>query len=266
VPAWLAALEKISRRSFAVHPTGNTILITGGGSGIGRGLAQALHGMGNKVIIAGRRKTHLEAVASAYPGMATLALDLADPVSISQAAQTLVAEHPSLNVLINNAGIMLGDDAARPIEENVLLDQVQTNLMGSIRLTSSLIEHLKTKERAWVIYNSSVLAFTPLAAFAVYSATKAGLHSYAMSQRFMLRDTAVSVQELIPPWVATELLGEPDPRAMPLDAFISQALAILIQENEEILVEQAKIPRNNVGPGEYAYLNDLNTFMSSVMG
>ncbi len=168
---------------------GNTIFITGGGSGIGRGLAEALHKLGNKVIIAGRRRRHLDAVVAANPGMAALELDIADSASIDRAAKQLIKEHPDLNVLINNAGIMQPDQAAGKIDDAVLLATVNTNLIGSIRMTSALIEHLKTKDGAVVAYTSSVLGFVPLAVTSVYSSTKAALHSSALSQRFMLRDT-----------------------------------------------------------------------------
>src|SRR4051812_3614248 len=97
--------------------TGNTIFITGGGSGIGRALAEALHGRGNEVIIAGRRKANLLEVAKANPGMKWLELDIADPKSIERVAKKLIADHPKLNVLINNAGIMQLDDVSAPVDD-----------------------------------------------------------------------------------------------------------------------------------------------------
>src|SRR5580704_7233766 len=123
--------------------TGNTIFITGGGSGIGRGLAEALHKRGNKVIISGRRKSHLEAVAKANPGIEGVELDIANPDSIKAVAKRLTAEHPDLNVLINNAGIMEQDQAAGTIDDKLLVSTVTTNLLGPIRLTSALVDHLK---------------------------------------------------------------------------------------------------------------------------
>src|ERR1700676_686671 len=139
--------------------TGNTILITGGGSGIGRGIAEALHKRGNKVIISGRRKSNLDATTQTNPGMHSVELDITDPANIAAVAKKLIADYPALNVLINNAGVMLIDDAAGEIDEGLLTSTITTNLMGPIRLTSALIEHLKKQVNAAVIYNTSALAF-----------------------------------------------------------------------------------------------------------
>jgi uncharacterized oxidoreductase len=179
--------------------TGNTIFITGGGTGIGRGLAEALHKLGNKVIVSGRKRAALETVVAENPGIEAVELDIANPEAVKKVAAKLIVTYPSLNTLINNAGIMLLDDVSTAIDEGVLESQIATNLTGTIRLTSALVDHLKKQKRATVVYNSSTLAFTPLAMFAVYSATKAALHSYAMSQRFMLRSTSVEVKEIAPP-------------------------------------------------------------------
>ena len=241
---------------------GNTIFITGGGSGIGRGLAEALHGLGNKVIIAGRRRKQLEEVVAANPGIVALELDIADPDSIDRVAKRLITEHPDLNVLINNAGIMQPDQAAGKVDDALLLATINTNLIGPIRMTSALIEHLKTKEGAVVAYTSSVLGFVPLAVTAVYSSTKAALHSYALSQRFMLRATGVRVLEIVPPWVRTELMNSQEAeQAMPLDQFIAEAIKVLGTDANEIVVEAAKPMRNNAGPGEQGFVDDFNARM-----
>jgi len=241
---------------------GNTIFITGGGSGIGRGLAEALHGLGNKVIIAGRRRKQLEEVVAANPGIVALELDIADPDSIDRVAKRLITEHPDLNVLINNAGIMQPDQAAGKVDDALLLATINTNLIGPIRMTSALIEHLKTKEGAVVAYTSSVLGFVPLAVTAVYSSTKAALHSYALSQRFMLRDSGVRVLEIAPPWVRTELMNSQEAeRAMPLDQFIAEAIKVLGTDANEIVVEAARPMRNNAGPGEQSFVDEFNARM-----
>jgi uncharacterized oxidoreductase len=239
--------------------SGNTIFITGGGSGIGRGLAEAFHRHGNKVIISGRRRANLNEVVAANPGMEAVELDITDPASISAVAAKLVADHPDLNVLINNAGIMQPDQAAGRIDDKILVDTITTNLVGPIRMTSALVEHLKTKEDAVIAYTSSVLGFVPMAVTAVYSATKAALHSYALSQRFMLKDTGVRVLEIAPPWVRTDLMNSREAEeAMPLDEFITETMAVFGTDADEILVEGAKAFRANPGPNEHALVNGFN--------
>ena len=242
--------------------TENTIFITGGGSGIGRGLAEALHKLGNKVIISGRRKSNLDATTRANPGMQSVELDIADPASIAAVAKKLIADYPALNVLINNAGVMQIDDAAGKIDDLLLTSTITTNLMGPIRLTSALIEHLKKQANAAVVYNTSALAFVPLALTAVYSSTKAALHSYVLSQRYRLKGTSVSVLEIAPPWVQTDLLNSSEePRAMPLKEFIEETIKVLGTDAEEVLVEQAKPFRNNPGPNESALVTQFNDMM-----
>ena len=244
--------------------TDNTILITGGASGIGRGLAEAFHKLGNTVIIAGRRKALLDEVVNANPGMHAVELDIADPASIRRVAAQLTKDFPNLNVLVNNAGIMPFDDAAGAIDEDTMLSTVTTNLLGPIRMSSALIGHLKQQPRATIINNTSVLAYVPLASTAVYSATKAALHSYTLSQRFMLRDTSVRLQEIAPPWVNTDLIVKSDdPRAMPLAAFIEQTMAALGSDKDEVVVESALPMRNNAGPGEHQLVNEFNAYIAA---
>ncbi|MFF2324014.1 SDR family oxidoreductase [Agrobacterium sp. NPDC058088] len=239
--------------------TGNTIFITGGTSGIGRGLAEALHRLGNKVIISGRRTTLLNEVTAANPGMAAITLDVSSLDSIQSAARQLIKNYPDLNVVFNNAGFMPFDDVSGPIDDAIAQDLIATNLLGPIRVTSALIEHLKTRPDATVLYTSSVVAFVPIATNAIYSATKAALHSFALSQRFQLRDTSVRVQEIAPPWVDTDLIYKSgDPRAMPLPDFIEQTLAALATDAPEVLVDAIKPLRDNPGANEHGFVEAFN--------
>jgi uncharacterized oxidoreductase len=144
-----------------------------------------------------------------------------------------------------------------------LVTTLTTNVMGPIRLTGALIEHLKRQDDAAVINNSSVLGFVPLAMTAVYSATKAAVHSYTLSLRYKLKGTPVKVLEIAPPWVQTDLLGSNnEPRAMPLADFIEETMRVLGTDAEEVLVERAKPLRNNAGPNEAAFVTQFNDMMA----
>ena len=240
--------------------TENTIFITGATSGIGRALAERFHALGNKVIIAGRRQSLLDEVTAANPGMEAIRLDITDQADIDAAAKELIERFPALNVLINNAGIMPFDNPAEAIDDAVSQAILTTNLLGPIRMTSALVEHLKAQPRATIINNTSVLAYVPIAGNAVYSASKAALHSYTLSQRFMLKETAVAVQEIAPPWVDTDLIHKSgDPRAMPLDAFIDETMQKLAGDSPEIIVDAIKEIRNNPGANEHSLVDGFNT-------
>jgi uncharacterized oxidoreductase len=242
---------------------GNTILITGGGSGIGQALASALHQKGNKIIIAGRRRQQLEETQRANPGIEALESDVANPAGIGAFAQTLTSKYPALNVLINNAGIMRADDVSTAVSEELLTATISSNLLGPIRLTSALIEHLKRQSAATIVNVTSGLAFTPLAYNAIYCATKAAMHSYTLSLRYRLKNSSVRVLELAPPWVQTDLTpGQKDePRAMPLADYIREAVSLLETDADEILVERVKPLRNNAGPNEHAFIDKFNDML-----
>ncbi len=235
--------------------TGNTILITGGGSGIGRGLAQSFQGMGNQVIIAGRRRQALEKPTQANPGMKSIVLDIEDPASIRALAAEMAKEYPALNVVINNAGIMRPEDLRdQPDDSGDAEAIVRTNLLGPIRLTAALLGQLQKQAHSAIVNVSSGLAFVPLAMTPTYCATKAAIHSYTQSLRYQLRGTATEVVELIPPYVATELMnGASDPRAMPLDRYIAEVMAIWKAQPEvtEICVENVKLLRFAAERGQY---------------
>jgi len=243
--------------------SGNTILITGGGSGIGRGLAEAFHALGNQVIISGRRREMLDETTRANPGMKSLTVDIADAAAISTFAAQAVEQFPALNVLINNAGIMRAEKlAAQPVDLADAEAIVATNMLGPIRLTAALLPHLQKQSSAAIVNVTSGLAFVPLAFTPTYCATKAALHSYSQSLRYQLKSTPVEVIELAPPYVQTHLMaGAEDPRAMPLKEFIAEVMELFKTQPtpSEIIVERAKGLRNaereNRYDGTFAGMN-----------
>lgn len=239
--------------------TNNTIFITGGTSGIGRAMAEKFHQLGNQVIISGRRKALLDSVTAANPGMDSVVLDVTDAASITAAAQSVLARYPTLNVVINNAGIMPFDNAGGLQDDEMAVTLLNTNLLGPVRVSSAFLEHLKTQPDAVLINNSSILAYIPLATNALYSATKAAIHSYTLSQRFLLRDTGVKVIEISPPWVDTDLIYKSgDERAMPLDDFIRETFDKLATDTIEAIVDRVLPARDNPGANEHTVVNAFN--------
>jgi uncharacterized oxidoreductase len=235
--------------------TGNTILITGGGSGIGRALAEYFQSNNNNVIIAGRNKAKLDDVVSHNPGMESIVLDITSVSSVESVSSALNEKYPALNVVIHNAGMMrpeiIGDGDFAVAE-----DTIATNLIGQIRFNSMLVPRLKQQEDATIMTVTSGLAFLPRADFPTYCASKAALHSYTESLRTQLADTSIQVIELVPPYVQTELQGPEqavDPRAMPLSDFISEATTILATQPDvqEVCVERVQYQRTAAASGEY---------------
>lgn len=239
--------------------TQNTIFITGGTSGIGRAMAEKFHQLGNQVIISGRREALLKAVTAANPGMDYVVLDVTRADSIQAAAQDVLQHYPALNVVINNAGIMPFDHADAELDDEQAVTLLNTNILGPVRVSAAFIAHLKQQPDAVLINNSSVLAFLPLASNALYSATKAAIHSYTLSQRFLLRDTSVKVIEIAPPWVDTDLIYKSgDPRAMPLDDFIRETFDKLATDTLEAIVDRVLPIRDNPGVNEHTLVNQFN--------
>jgi uncharacterized oxidoreductase len=189
--------------------SGNTVLITGGGSGIGLALTEALVKSGNQVVICGRRRDRLKAVQARMPGVNFRVCDVSKVRSRQVLVDWLLSEFRQLNVLINNAGIQREVDFLKGPKDLPEADnEVATNLMAPIHLSAQLLSHLRRKKEAAIVNISSGLAFTPLACVPVYCATKAAIHSWSLSLRHQLRNTSVRVFEVAPPMVATELAGD----------------------------------------------------------
>ena len=191
-----------------MRPTGRTILITGGSAGIGLAFALRFLELGNEVIITGRRQAVLDEVKATYPRLHTIRGDVADPAQVAKLAAQVKAEFPRLDVLMNNAGIGIPTNLREPAGRlDGLMAEMDVNVGGVIRMTSALIDIL-TANRGTIINVSSMLAFVPVPAMPIYSATKAAVHSYTQSLRFQLEDHGVEVIELMPPAVQTDMTSE----------------------------------------------------------
>jgi uncharacterized oxidoreductase len=235
--------------------TGNTILITGGGSGIGRALAHRFHDRGDTVIVAGRRQETLEETIGGRERMTAIAVDVNDAKAVADFAGTVLDRHPAINVLINNAGILRIEDltAARDLADAEAT--VETNLVAPIRLIDAFVGHLTQVPDSAIVNVTSGLAFVPLVAAPTYSATKAAMHSYTIALREQLRGQ-VEVIELAPPAVQTELTPGQSTREgyMPLDAYADEVMTLFARTPtpDEILVERVKFLRNAEAEGRFA--------------
>jgi uncharacterized oxidoreductase len=225
----------------------NTIFITGGTSGIGRGLAEAFHKLGNQVIIAGRRENRLHSICAANPGMRHFVLDVMDLSSIKSTARKVIQEFPGLNCVFNNSGVQIRHDfaAGKPIDDTLLVEEIHTNLLGLVRISAEFLPHLKGQKDAALLNVSSGLAFVPLAVYPVYCATKAAVHSFSLSLRHQLKGSTVKLIELIPPYVATELGGIAKVptgalQPMSLELFIAETMNELAGDADEIAIAGAK--------------------------
>ena len=185
--------------------SGNTILITGGTAGIGQAFAEQFFAEGNTVIICGRRSDRLTQLREKLPGLITRQCDIADDSQREYLYQWVVSNYPSLNVLVNNAGMQLATDLTHPVDLASVRLEMETNFVAPLHLASLFASHLSTVVNPAIINITSGLAFVPLAFMPVYCASKAALHSLSLSMRYQLRDTPVKVYEIAPPSTDTEL-------------------------------------------------------------
>ncbi|MCI0721403.1 MAG: SDR family NAD(P)-dependent oxidoreductase [Acidobacteria bacterium] len=222
-----------------------TILITGGSAGIGLAFALKFVELGNQVIVTGRRQSVLDDVHAKYPKLHTIQNDVADPAQIAALATRVKADFPNLDVLMNNAGIMLFKNLRVPaVDLAGLMAEVNINVGGVIGMTSAFIDIL-TANKGTVINVSSALAFVPLPAAPIYSATKAAIHSYTQSLRFQLEESGVEVIELMPPTVKTDLAADMTEgdvvTVITTEELVKQSFASLSAGALEIRPGQAKL-------------------------
>jgi uncharacterized oxidoreductase len=250
--------------------SGNTILITGGGSGIGLALAEEFKRLGNEVIVAGRSQSKLKDAKA--KGLHILTVDMTDEKSIEGLASQVISQFPSINVVIHNAGIMVNEKLVSRNNSKTAAETVATNFLGPIQLTNALLPHFLKQKSAVIMTVTSGLAYVPLSLTPTYSATKAAIHSYTQSLRYQLRGTSVEVKELVPAYVRTSLMGDrqaQDANAMPIEEFVAEVISILREQpnGEEILVKRVQPQRmaGYEGPGKYAeFFNKQNDTVMSV--
>src|SRR5437763_2023969 len=198
----------MAHKRTSMNIRNRTILITGGSAGIGLAFALKFLELGNEVIVTGRRQALLNQVKAKFPKLHTIQSDVADRAQITALAARVKADFPKLDVLMNNAGILVYKNLKAPAADLAgLMTEMNVNVGGVIGMTSAFIDIL-TANKGTVINVSSALAFVPLPAAPICSATKAAIHSYTQSLRFQLEETGVEVIELMPPAVRTDLTAE----------------------------------------------------------
>lgn len=221
--------------------TDNTILITGGTSGIGFEFAAQLLKRGNTVIVSGRDRRRFEQVQKTLPGIHIFASNVADANAISQLFGAVVEKFPALNVLINNAGIMRKINFLEQYNLEDINREIETNLTGTVRMVAKFLPHLKAQDASAIVNVSSGLAFVPLPIVPIYCAAKAGVHSFTQSLRFQLQNTSIKIFEVAPPMTRTALFTKDiqtgdvkSIQMMDVSRMVSQAIRGLERDVPEI--------------------------------
>jgi uncharacterized oxidoreductase len=221
--------------------SGNTVLVTGGASGIGLAFARRFLAAGNRVIVCGRRESALREAADANPGLETRACDLAREEERVALAEWVTDAFPELNVLVNNAGIQRRVRLTEPEAWTETREELAINLDAPLHLSLRLLPHLRTRPGATIMNVTSGLSFVPFVAAPVYCATKAALHSFTLSLRHHLADTGVRVVEILPPAVNTDLGGAGlHTFGEPLDAFADAVMSRYFDGDLEIAYGSAE--------------------------
>jgi uncharacterized oxidoreductase len=233
--------------------TNNTILITGGSTGIGLELAKQLQKRGNKVIVTGRNQAKLDSAKEKVPGIHVVRSDVSKLADVEELYAQVTRDYPDLDVLINNAGVMKTINLHTedpPLED--LGEEIDINFVGPVRLVRRFLAHLKSKPEAAIVNVSSGLAYVPFPIAPIYSATKAALHSFTLSLRVQLKNTHVKVFELAPPTTETELLSS-------FDADDMKGIAVMkLDEMVADCIRGMESDRFEIRPGQSNQLRFMN--------
>ncbi|TKR27384.1 SDR family NAD(P)-dependent oxidoreductase [Cellulomonas hominis] len=229
--------------------THRTALVVGGTSGIGLGLARRLAAAGSTVVVGGRSTGRVD-------DLETVQVDVTDAASVLRARDAVLAAHPDLDLVVAMAGVMLVEDLRDPAHYPAAETTVATNLLGTIRVVDAFTPHLVGRGGGAIVTVSSGIAFLPFPSMPTYAGSKAGVHAYTEALRAQLAGTGVEVTELVPPAVATAGQEKVNPAALPLDAFLDEALGLLAQDPTpaEILVQGVLQHRWAERDGTYAEL------------
>ena len=229
--------------------THRTVLIVGGTSGIGLGLAHRWAGAGSTVVVGGRHPERVD-------GLETVRIDVADPDSIRRARDEVLAAHPDLDVVVTMSGVMFQENLRDPAHIAQAEASITVNLLGTIRVIDAFTPHLIARGSGDIITVTSGIAFLPFPSMPSYGASKAGVHAYTESLRAQLAGTGVEVTELVPPAVATAGQEKVNPAALPLEGFLDEVIELLgaTPTPPEILVEGVRMHRWAERDGTYAEL------------
>ncbi|MBB3674754.1 SDR family oxidoreductase [Modestobacter versicolor] len=229
--------------------THRTVLVVGGTSGIGRGLAQRFADAGSTVVVGGRDPGR-------PAGLETVRIDVTDPESVLRARDEVLDAHPDLDVVVTMSGVMLTEDLRDPAHIAAAETTIATNLLGTIRVVDAFTPHLLARGHGTILTVSSGIAFLPFPLMPSYGASKAGVHAYTEALRAQLAGTGVEVAELVPPAVATAGQERVNPAALPLDAYLDEVVELLAAEPTpaEVLVEGVRMHRWAERDGTYAEL------------
>ncbi len=218
--------------------SGNTVLITGGGSGIGLALAKEFLTRGNTVVVCDHKAQRLREAKKANPELQTILCDVRSPAQRKRLIAAVIKKFSKLNVLVNNAAVSMWHDFVVPEKDQSvrIQQQIETNILAPIELTRLFLPHILKQDYSALVYITSGQAYVPLSKKAVYAATKAAIHSFSQSIRYQLKDRPVLVMEALPSWVDTDMIRDLAIKKMSPEKVAGEILAGLEENTQELRI------------------------------